>query len=37
MLLEHLGDAAAGRVPRAVDETVAAGIMTPDLGGREHA
>ncbi len=34
MLLEHLGQAdAAGRVWAAVQATVAAGIVTPDLGG----
>ena len=34
LLLEHLGDgASAGRVARAVAETVAAGIFTADLGG----
>jgi homoisocitrate dehydrogenase len=34
LLLEHLGDGeAAGRVAAAVAETVAAGIMTADLGG----
>jgi homoisocitrate dehydrogenase len=34
LLLEYLGDAAAaGRVARAVAETVAAGIVTADLGG----
>ena len=34
LLLEHLGDGeSAGRVARAVAETVAAGIVTADLGG----
>jgi len=34
LLLEHLGDGeSAGRVARAVAETVAAGILTADLGG----
>ena len=34
LLLEHLGDGeSAGRVARAVAETVAAGIITADLGG----
>jgi homoisocitrate dehydrogenase len=34
LLLEHLGnDAGAVRVRQAVAETVAAGIITPDLGG----
>ncbi len=35
MLFDHWGEAAHGdRVRRAVAETVAAGIVTPDLGGR---
>ena len=35
MLLDHLGEAAAAdRVRRAVQATVAAGTVTPDLGGR---
>jgi homoisocitrate dehydrogenase len=35
MLFDHWGEAAHGdRVRRAVAETVAAGIITPDLGGR---
>jgi homoisocitrate dehydrogenase len=34
MLLDHWGDSAHGdRIRRAVAETVAAGIVTPDLGG----
>ena len=34
LLLEHLGDGeSAGRVARAVAETIAAGIITADLGG----
>jgi homoisocitrate dehydrogenase len=34
MLLDHLGEfAASDRVRRAVTETVAAGVLTPDLGG----
>jgi len=37
LLLEHLGDGeSAGRVARAVTETVAAGILTADLGGTAH-
>jgi len=35
MLLDHLGEAAAGeRVRQAVAATIAAGVVTPDLGGR---
>jgi homoisocitrate dehydrogenase len=37
LLLEHLGDGeSARRVARAVAETVAAGIVTADLGGTEN-
>ena len=33
-MLEHLGeDAAANRLMKAIEETCAAGIMTPDVGG----
>ncbi len=35
LMLEHLGEAvAAGRLMRAVEQVCAAGVMTPDLGGK---
>jgi 3-isopropylmalate dehydrogenase len=35
LMLEHLGEAAAARdVERAVRETLAAGVRTPDVGGK---
>ncbi len=35
MLLAHIGqDNAAGRVKKAVESALAAGVMTPDVGGR---
>ena len=36
-MLEHLGEgAAAGRLMRAVDQVCAAGVMTPDVGGKAN-
>ena len=35
MMLEHLGETkAAGTLMRAVETVCAAGILTPDLGGK---
>jgi tartrate dehydrogenase/decarboxylase/D-malate dehydrogenase len=35
MMLDHLGEAAAAhRLMAAVERVTAAGILTPDLGGR---
>jgi tartrate dehydrogenase/decarboxylase / D-malate dehydrogenase len=36
MMLEHLGETeAAGRLMRAIEHVVAAGTLTPDLGGSQ--
>jgi len=35
MMLEHLGEArAAARLMKAVEQTTASGLLTPDLGGK---
>ena len=37
MMLEHLGEAAAGaRLMAAVEQVCGAGVVTPDLGGRRR-
>ena len=34
MMLGHLGEAAAGRRLMAMEQVCAAGLLTPDLGGK---